>query len=308
MKKNLAIVFFAGHLLLASGTGREAQEGLTPEQENALRNRLTQLAVEWRPASNPGKAVFEFSAENGISTNALLHAVQKMSAAASSYAEKDTADAACFQSNRVFAIATDVFRIASDKSVLPFLESKTGSSSRSIKHRATIAYLSILGIGDTDKFRLLVSDGSLADWEKRNLYAVFCSCIVRAKKADPHVALDTAYAALLETMGKENTLPVAVDDMMCQTIEDYPRSIQRENNLIRALKNKPHDKLPPWAAETEIPEKKRIDFHGLKVDPHELLPAELEAIRKIPKAERKDFRAKGELLDPERPGRKNQPQ
>jgi hypothetical protein len=96
------------------------------------------------------------------------------------------------------------------------------------------------------------------------------------KKNNPKANLDDAHQFLLESVEKEKAGDTVkmIDQVLCETLEGYSASVQREKVADRMVK--------------AGPEYSRPHFEAVKAE-----------IEKTPTAKRKDFTAKGELLDPE---------
>ena len=163
-----------------------------------------------------------------------------------------------------------------DPSALPYLELKSTSADRDIRETASRGVVNVLGIEAISFLRKIERDGTHTPREFYSLYETFGRRVRMEKKNNPKARLDDAHQFLLESVEKEKAGDTVkmIDQVLCETLEGYPASVQREKVADRMVK--------------AGPEYSRPHFEAVKAE-----------IEKTPTAKRKDFTAKGELLDPE---------
>jgi len=162
-----------------------------------------------------------------------------------------------------------------DPSALPYLELKSTSVNDDIRRTAANMIVNILGSNAIDFLRDFKKN-KLYRGDLYSLYESFGYKIRMEKASNPKAKVDDAYAFLLELIEEEEGSTVKMlDRVLCETLEGYPASVQREKVADRMVK--------------AGPEYSRPHFEAIKAE-----------IEKTPTAKRKDFTAKGELLDPER--------
>jgi len=164
-----------------------------------------------------------------------------------------------------------------DPSALPYLQSRSVSENLYIRETASQQIINILGAGATSFLRKAEQDGVHEKNEFYSLYKTFVGRLKAEKKTLPEVTQAKAYAFLLElaeTEGYGDTVQM-IDEVLCETLDGYPTSVQRARVALRMVETGPDYSRPHFAAIRD-------------------------EIEKTPKEKRKDFRNKGELLDPDR--------
>lgn len=269
-------------------------------QEKKIREYVNALSSKSPRHPNDAILLLDYIKSEGITTNEMLRVMREIVKEASIFLE-DEAQFLSFETNRMFSIATDTFYATNDKTIMPFLESKLHSTNRSLRHRAAITYLRLLEFNDPAKYKTMVSDGSLAEWEKRNFFSIWLSLIRRQKKETARANLEKVYETLLILAETEDIAPDALDDMLCEVVEGYAVSIQRQRNLLRAENN--ITKRNAVSGQTEM--KKAYVPRLLQTgDAHRMTPnggtrtikERREAVEKIPEEERIDLRPRFKVL------------
>jgi len=161
-----------------------------------------------------------------------------------------------------------------DRSALPLFEEMTGASNGSTRVYAVRAYIKVAGVDSIlfiqksfQKYPGLLMEYTVIEEFGRQLK--------KAKKASPNKDLSEPYIFLLTEVQEGKCRGDILDKVLCENLPAYSTSAQREK-----------------AAETML--KSSNDYlRGMGNS----IKAEIE---KTPKEKRKDFKAKGELLDPER--------
>lgn len=169
-------------------------------------------------------------------------------------------------------------------STLPYLEHKSFSVNGDIRETASRGLVNILGIDAISFLRKIKRDGTHTPRELYSLYESFGFKIRKEEENNPNAKLDDAYEFLLELLEKEEAGDTAkmLDQLLCETLDGYPTSVQRQQVAERMVK--------------AGPDNSRLHFEAIR--------AEVEI---TPKDKRKDFTAKGEFLDPERKSEKRAP-
>jgi len=165
-----------------------------------------------------------------------------------------------------------------DLSSLPFIEEMRHSPNGKIRKDAINAYLRLAGTNAVS-FRALMADNMDAESELMPPLLQF----LRELKIAPEMNNENALF-LYDIAEKSSDACNAkwVDDILCEKLQGYSNSVQRLAVAKRhSEKGITIDTLSHYDS--------IVDFISIK-----------EAIEKIPENQRKDFRAKGELLDPER--------
>lgn len=165
-----------------------------------------------------------------------------------------------------------------DLSALSYLENKSASVNEDIRETASRGVVNILGTGAIPFLRKVKSDGTHTPRDLYSLYESFGYKIRMEKKNNPKAKVDDAYAFLLELVVEEEESGGTVkmlDRVLCETLDGYSTSVQREGVAERMVETGPDYSRP--------------HFEAIKAE-----------VEKTPKAKRKDFTARGELLDPDR--------
>ena len=162
-------------------------------------------------------------------------------------------------------------------SALPYLQSRSVNENYDIREIASQGIINILGADATSFLRKAEQDGAHEKNEFYSLYKTFVGRLKAENKTLPEVTKAKAYVFLLElaeTEGYGDTVQM-IDEVLCETLNGYSTSFQRERVAERMLRTGPDYSRPHFAAIRE-------------------------EIEKTPKEKRKDFRNKGDLLDPDR--------
>ena len=169
-------------------------------------------------------------------------------------------------------------RTIGDKRSLPLFEEMTASTDRGIRTTAVIGYMDVAGTMDSLPFigRLMVNP-HYTNHERALLYVD----LQRRMEAPPPEDMEKICAFMLErSLVEEDDAMTTLDSLLCQFLPGYSTSVQRSEFIDRAYRLGTEGARNYW-------------------NPHK------EAMDNVPVQERKDFRAKGELLDPERKGKQD---
>ncbi len=170
-----------------------------------------------------------------------------------------------------------VFGKMEDRSVLDFLEQKSTHSNELIRVDSSVAYVRIAGIDAISFIERKRSDGRFSELDLCKLFDFFRIRITREKGNNNNCAVNKALQFLLTTLETENNGEIAsrLDKMLSDLLADYNESLQRFQVMERLSKHE-------------------------NAYYRNLFKAKLLEIEKTPKEKRKDFKAKGEILDPDR--------
>ena len=164
----------------------------------------------------------------------------------------------------------EVLVTSGDLTSLPFLEEMSrGSSNRWIREDSAYAYVRIAGTNALPFIRSLMAN------HRQDSTLAFQNFLKILKKA-PDVT-DESLVFLCEFAGQDDNgyAVKLMDEALCEILPGYPTSAQRLTIAGRHIAS---------------------DFTSAK----EYFASAKAEIEKIPETQRKDFRAKGELLDPDR--------
>ena len=162
-----------------------------------------------------------------------------------------------------------------DLSSLPFIEEMSESDDESIRFYAVMMHIRLAGIDSLDLIRRTNAD-RLSKMNWHTVYSSFFRTIRQQKPDEPKSdKWDDLCVFLLERIQDEKNeyLVESLDRFLLTGHPDYSNSVQRLAVAMRFIENGTQSK--------------------------EYFSKAKEAIEKTPVNERKDFRAKGELLDPE---------
>ena len=162
-----------------------------------------------------------------------------------------------------------------DKQVLPFLENISESTNSNLRLNASIAYVHLAGVDSIPFVQKAILDNRYTERERYHLYKELSDRI--SKEQVSKVKTDEAKTFLLKVAETENMGNAAneLDKILCSLLPEYQNSMNRHENASRLSK---------------ISDDYYKDYFG-KIK---------NEIEKTPKEKRKDFKAKGELLDPDR--------
>ena len=171
-----------------------------------------------------------------------------------------------------------------DRSALPYLESKTVSQDEHIRWTAANGIINILGPDSIGFIRVAATNGLYSGTDLYSMYKTFGGRLKAEKKTTPEVTQAKAYDFLLGLAEKEESGGTVemLDQVLFETLDGYAASVQRWQVAERMVKAGPDYSRP--------------HFEAIKAE-----------VEKTPKAKRKDFTAKGELLDPDRKSEKRAP-
>lgn len=161
---------------------------------------------------------------------------------------------------------------------IQFLQSMCMSTNKFHRREALLGYIRSAKLEALPTLKKCVQSGQLSESDLYMLYKNFAYEIGQAEagKQDSK-KIEEAKAFLLERAQEEKRRSAAneLDKILCGMFPDYATSVQREKVATHFMND-----------DNEICRRQFMKIH--------------EDIQKIPKEKRKDFRAKGELLDPER--------
>jgi len=160
-----------------------------------------------------------------------------------------------------------------DKRSLSLFEEMTASTERFIRFTAVTGYITVAGVMDSLPFIGRLMENPLYTNHERELFYVDLWRRIGAspRPEDEKICDLMLKRSLVEEGGAMTTL----DRLLCERLPGYSTSVQRSEFINRAFQSGTEGERNYW-------------------NPHK------ETMDKVPANERKDFRAKGELLDPER--------
>ena len=163
-----------------------------------------------------------------------------------------------------------------DRSALPLFEEMTGASNGSTRVYAVRAYIRVAGVDAVPFIIRMLEDTRLNSVDRWEIYETFGKQIESAKQKG-NINIEHCQRFLLEQTGKEHTGDGAkqLDIVLSRTLPDYTNSLQRMEAAEWFIQN-------------------GSDYHKSYFGK---IKTEIE---KTPKEKRKDFKARGELLDPDR--------
>jgi len=162
-----------------------------------------------------------------------------------------------------------------DKRSLPLFEEMTASTDKGIRTTAVIGYMNVAEVLDTLPFiERLMKNPHYTVHEHSDVYRLLKERV----EASPPEDMAKICAFLLEKTQTEQKMYIVelMDDVLAKHLHGYATSVQRAE-----------------AAEKFVPTDNEYRKYWAQ---------RKEEIKGVPAHERKDFRAKGELLDPERKG------
>jgi hypothetical protein len=161
----------------------------------------------------------------------------------------------------------------SDHSALPLFEEMTGASNGSTRVYAVRAYIQVAGVDSVPFLKKMLNTVLSAPHERKDVFRKFGEELKKAKAGGKD--LSEQYRFLLETVTSGREQHCMVDEILCEMLPNYRTSVQREVFADQLLKSGN--------------EYQKGLARNMK-----------DEMEKTPKEKRKDFRAKGELLDPDR--------
>jgi len=162
----------------------------------------------------------------------------------------------------------------SDRSVLPLFEEMLVASNESTRVYAVIAYIKVAG-PDSAPFIQKAFEKHPNLLMEYTVIEEFGRQLKKAKSNSPDKDLSASHIFLLQQVQEGKCRGDILDKVLCENLPDYSTSIQRE-----------------MAAETMMnSENEYLRGMGNNIKTE---------IQKTPKEKRKDFRVKGEILDPAR--------
>ncbi len=164
-----------------------------------------------------------------------------------------------------------------DRVALPYLESKTVSQDKHIRLTAANGIINILGPDSIGFIRVAATNGLYGGTDIYGMYKTFGGRLKVERKKTPEVNQVKSFDFLMGLAEKEESGSTVemLDQILCETLDGYSTSVQRRQMAERLVK--------------QGPDYCRHYFEEIGA-----------MIEKTPKEKRKDFRAKGELFDPER--------
>ena len=290
MKRVLPITLSAAALTVAALTDTEKKELADRLFHVMERHPFTVVPSEKiQPVEEPGRIIikayipftksraasaFRYTETNGIPREAVLEAAKAdvMDYIALEAASPENIAVAAHR----FELMLWLLRASEDSSVPPFLEEVSfGAGGEWTRKNAVYAYIDLTGTNSVPFLRKLMADGRYAKSNFTFPLAEFLRILEKGQEIN-----DESLAFLLEFVEKnEFTHNVRyVDRTLCKILPGYLNSVQR----LAVAK---------WHSENGDPFSDATKGYFSEAK---------RAIEKIPESERKDFRAKGELLDPER--------
>jgi len=163
-----------------------------------------------------------------------------------------------------------------DRSALPLFEEMTSASNGNTHVYAVEAYIRVAGVDSVPFIKRMLDDERLNSVDHGRIYEVFGRQLEAAKQKG-NISIEPCQRFLLEETKKEHTGDGGkqLDKLLNRVLPDYTNSLQR----IEAAE---------WFIKNGSSYHKNY-FGNIKTE-----------IEKTPKAKRKDFKAKGELLDPDK--------
>lgn len=154
---------------------------------------------------------------------------------------------------------------ARDRTALPYLESKTVSQDEHIRSIAANGIINILGTDSIEFIRKVKLNGLYRERDLYNMYETFGGRLKAEIKEGTERDRSSAYEFLLGLADKEEASDTAkmLDQILCETLDGYAVSIQREQTAERMIRNGPDHSRPHFEGiKSEIertPREKRID-------------------------------------------------
>lgn len=162
-----------------------------------------------------------------------------------------------------------------DRKNLPLFEEMAISSNDMVRFNGYIAYVRVVGTDAVPFIEKIIKTPHFNGLDQYRIYRVLGEQIKKEKKESPDKDLSKQYAYLLAKAVHTEIRSDIIDKILCENLPEYSTSIQRE-----------------LAAETMM--KSSNDYlRGMG----DTIKSEIE---KAPRKNRKDFKSKGELLDPDR--------
>jgi polyhydroxyalkanoate synthesis regulator phasin len=160
-----------------------------------------------------------------------------------------------------------------DRSALPLFEEMTGASNGSTRVYAVRAYIKVAGADSVPFLKKMLNTVLSAPHERKDVFRKFGEELKKAKAGGKD--LSEQYRFLLEAVTSGREQHCMVDEILCEMLPNYRTSVQREVFADQLLKSGN--------------EYQKGLARNMK-----------DEMEKTPKEKRKDFKAKGELLDSER--------
>jgi|GEM_PF-1695928 len=152
-----------------------------------------------------------------------------------------------------------------DPSAIPYLEAKSASTTYDIRITASRGLINILGTESVPFLRKAEQDGFREKSEFYLLYKTLGGRLKAEIKEGAERDRSSAYEFLLGLADKEEASDTAkmLDQILCETLDGYAVSIQREQTAERMIRNGPDHSRPHFEGiKSEIertPREKRID-------------------------------------------------
>lgn len=241
--------------------GQRLQSGITSVSRDVARAKAGQ--------------VLNYAKESGIPLETVLAEAKATARSARSTIEK-RGSLDSYMELRVCESMLHLLAENGGLSLLPFIEEMSEADDKNVRYFAVMAHINLAGIDSLDLIRQLDVNG-FSGMNRFDIYFRFFQTIRQKKQDEPKGGKwDELCIFLLEKIQDEGSEYIAglFDRFLLTGLSGYSNSIQRLAVVNRF-------------AESRTP----ADEHFGKAK---------EAIEKNPANQRKDFRAKGELLDPER--------
>jgi len=167
-----------------------------------------------------------------------------------------------------------LFSCFGDRSTLPIFEEMSAASNTWIRLNGYIGYIKVAGVGSGPFIRkyFRTAPGPMIEY---TVIEEFGRQLKKTKNTSPSKDLSESYIFLLKEVQEGKCRGDILDKVLCENLPEYSTSIQREIAAETMLKS-----------ENEC---LRGMGNSIKTE-----------IEKTPREKRKDFKAKGELLDPDR--------
>ena len=241
-------------------------------------------------------SILAFAQRNGIPTNTVTAIARELAEKEAEELEENLPQVDVSFNHNAYARATSILVAAQDIEQLPFLEKMSRSSSdHEICTWSAGSYIGIAGTNALPFIRKTIEDNKV---NPHRIVQVFSRKLSSLPAVD-----DESLAFLYGALEKESDVYTAqlVDEGLCKMLSGYSNSVQRlavaERFITPARPANPTReeqiawlRMPPEERQAELSKDNARKYWT---------PIKNE-IEKVPADKRKNFRAKGELLDPER--------
>jgi len=242
---------------------------------NSFRERIIWLAKE---LSLNGEIIRNVAKENGLTEEEMFKETESIVQNFRRSSENFSAGSTDNQRNTDAYWCLTMIQVLSrdfGNKYLPLFEDMAISSNDMVRFNGYTAYVKVAGTDSLPFIEKITKTPCLNGLDQYRIYRVFGEQISKAKKEFPKKDLSKQFSHLVDMAIRGDIRGDIIDKVLCENLPEYATSIQREA-----------------AAETMI--KSSNDYlRGMGNN----IKGEIE---KTPKEKRKDIKAKGELLDPDR--------